>query len=53
MKTWLQNHVKATLAIVGSLLIWCGLALLWTFPYMLITTGAAMIVIPIFSYLED
>ncbi len=50
---WIKTHKKASCALMGCLLIWTGLAMLWTLPAMLITTGCALAVGTLFSYLPD
>lgn len=50
---WFKNHKRATCAIVGCMLMCAGLAMLWTFPAMLIVTGAALLGGTLLSYLPD
>lgn len=50
---WIKSHRKASCAIAGSLLIWSGLAMLWSLPAMLIATGTLMTLGTLMSYLPD
>ena len=50
---WITTHKKATCAIIGCTLIWSGLAMMWTLPAMLITTGCTLTIGTLMSYLPD
>lgn len=48
-----KNNRRTSCAILGLALIWAGLAFLWTWPFMLITSGAVLFVGALCSYLPD